>query len=100
MTANKPKKGHPWRKDAPNWTRNVQFVRFSFPPVNDDMHHDMLVALEKRLQKVVKELGISAEISYNGFYRANDDWDNIGDPKSCWNSPDRGASAEGVDNEP
>jgi hypothetical protein len=100
MTANKPKKDHPWRKDAPKWVRNVQFMRLSFPPVRDEMHHDMLVALEKRMQAIVDELGISSEISCNGFYRADSDWDNIGDPDACWNSPDRGSNADGIDNSP
>lgn len=95
-----PAKNHPWRKAAPRWTHNVQIVRLAFPPFTDTVHHAKLVAFNKDLEDLLAKHDLPREPSYVGFYRANSDWDNIDFPKSCANHPNRGANADGVDNEP
>lgn len=100
MTANRPAKNHPWRKDMPRWTHNVQLVRLAFHPLSDEDHHAKLVAFNRDLEDLLAKHGQPRTPSYIGFYRANADWDNIDRPKSCVNQPDRGSNSDGVDNEP
>ena len=100
MTAHQPKKNHPWRKQAPRWTHNVQLIRLAFPPFTDTVHHEKLVALDARLRELLAELDLPSEPSYTGFYRADKNWDNIDTPGACVNHCDRGSNAEGIDNEP
>lgn len=96
----KPAKNHPWRKQAPRWTHNVQLIRLAFPPLLDTKHHEKLLALDARLRELLAELDLPSEPSYTGFYRADKNWDNIDTPGACVNHCDRGANSDGVDNEP
>jgi len=100
MTAKPPAKNHPWRKQAPRWTHNVQHIRLAFPPFTDTIHHEKLLALDARLRELLAELDLPSEPSYTGFYRADHNWDNIDTPGACVNHCDRGANADGIDNEP
>lgn len=100
MTIKPPAKNHPWRKQAPRWTHNVQHIRLAFPPFTDTVHHEKLVALHRDLVELLAKHDLPSEPSYTGFYRANADWDNIDRPTDCVNHCDRGSNADGVDNEP
>lgn len=100
MTAKPPAKNHPWRKQAPRWTHNVQLVRLPFPPFTDTVHHEKLVAFNRDLEDLLIKHDLPREVSYIGFYRADKNWDNIDTPGACVNHCDRGANADGVDNEP
>lgn len=100
MTINTPAKNHPWRKPSTRWTHNVQLVRIPFPPFTDEVHHEKLVALNRDLEELLAKHNLFREVSYIGFYRADKNWDNIDNPKSCINQPNRGVNANGVDNEP
>lgn len=93
-------KPHPWRQYPRRWTHNVQIVRFAFPPSPDEQHHAHLVEFDRRLSELLKDMGLAAEPSYVGFYRANADWDNVDKPDACVNYPDRGTSTKDLDNEP
>jgi len=100
VTAHQPKKNHPWRKDMPRWSHNVQLVRFAFPPSTDERHHAALVAFDKDLRALLAKHDLPSEPSYIGFYRANSDWDNIDTPTACINCANRGARTPELDNEP
>lgn len=100
MSANKPAKNHPWRKQAPRWTHNVQLVRLAFPPFVDHIHHEKLLALHKDLRDLLAKHDLPSEPSYIGFYRANSDWDNIDTPNDCVCYPNRGTRDSEIDNEP
>jgi len=100
MPANKPRKNHPWRKEMPEWTHNVQLLRLWMPPKLDPEHHASLIAFNNDLSKLlIKQFGKSSLASYLGFYRANPDWDNIDTPKSCIAQPNRGDNTPELDNE-
>lgn len=96
----KPAKNHPWRKDMPRWTHNVQLIRLAFPPVTDTVHHEKLLALHDDLQALLAKHDLPRDPSYIGFYRADKNWDNIDTPGACVNHCDRGSNSGGVDNEP
>jgi hypothetical protein len=100
MTAVPPAKNHPWRKQAPRWTHNVQLIRLAFPPFTDTVHHEKLLALHNDLVELLVRHDLPSEPSYIGFYRANSDWDNIDTPGACVNHCDRGSNSDGIDNEP
>jgi len=93
VTAHQPKKSHPWRKQAPRWSHNVQHIRLAFPPFLDETHHQKLVALHADLIELLAKHDLPTEPSYIGFYRANADWDNT-------ETTMRGANSDGVDNAP
>jgi hypothetical protein len=84
----------------PDHTHNVQHLRISFPPLGDAEHHAALVRFDARLTEVLEELGLSREVSYVGFYRADHNWDNVDTLGACVCGPDRGGNGEGIDNEP
>lgn len=100
MTAKPPAKNHPWRKDMPRWTHNVQLIRLAFPPCTDTVHHAKLVSFNKDLEALLSQHDLPHDASYIGFYRADKNWDNIDTPGACINHCDRGSNADGVDNEP
>lgn len=96
----KPAKNHPWRKDMPRWTHNVQLIRLAFPPFTDTIHHDKLVAFNRDLEDLLTKHDLPRDVSYIGFYRADKNWDNIDTIGACINHCDRGSISDGVDNEP
>ena len=101
MSANKPRKNHPWRKEMPDWTHNVQFIRLWMPSQQDTEHHASLIAFNKDLSKLLtKHFGKSSLASYVGVYRADSDWDPIENPDACVGYPNRGANTPDLDNEP
>ena len=85
---------------TPRWTHNVQILRLAFPPFSDHLHHEKLVDFNRDLEALLVSHDMPRDVSYLGFYRANSDWDNIDQPGSCINHPNRGKAADGIDNEP
>ena len=84
------------------WAHNIQYLLLPFPPEGDDIHHCRLADFRKKLNILLEEMYLPREPLFTGFYRANEDWDNIDpDPdQQVLNLPNRASYGEGFSNEP